>query len=953
MRKKISYFLICTVIIGSFFCTGANAETENDAYYSENAVEQWYVPQDVSAELNAEQLRLNDEPVSDSYVRVECDSWLSFTFTVPETAGYYIAVSARLTDDAMAMDTLLNVQLDGGETEIAQLQLPWSDIERGKTDRKGNDVFPEQQAVSEFTLMPLLLYTDIAKSYIEFPLEAGKSYTIRLSPTVQPIEINKAVIYRDKQAEDYSPEGKEPVSAEPVIIEAEKYAVKSDSYIRSASVRDPSLTPYDTYTKRLNVVDGGSWKTVGQKILWEFEIEEPGYYKIALHCKQNTETNKSVFRRIEIDGSLPFSKWDNAQIKYTSSNGYKNVTLQAGGEDAFIYLDEGKHTLAMTVTMGSYAGIYNDINGLMTDINELGMALLRITSGSVDKNRTWDMESYMPDADDKIKEFSDRAKKIYSDLAEIDGRESVWASDLETVSEKLDKMLEEPELIPNKIEDLSSGDNSAAKFLGNILSKLSSNDLTVDRIYLYGDSDLPREKASFFESLWESLKRFVWSFLPDAVEDYNVTGDDDGEELEVWVGQSAIITDILQQIVDENYNTENNTDIKLVVLGNEQKLVLANAAGVNPDMVLSSGSAFTFACRGALKNLLDYDDFINLYNEEYQLESLVSTSYGDGVYGAVDSRNFNLLFYRKDILSSLGLEVPDTWDDVRAMMPTLLRNQMNFYIPISTTSAMKSLSTTAPYIFQNGGEIYDTNGATTAINSPEAIDAITEMTEFYRIYGMEVAVSSFYNSFRYGEIPIGIGDFNMYLQLTMAAPELAGRWGVALTPGTKTESGEVLRYQPASATASFIFANTDKPDEAWDFLKWWLSDETQLEFSTRRSTIYGPEYQWNTANIKAFEQLPFDATVRDLALEQWKQQREVIPHPASYIVERELSGVWSDTVIDNKSMIESLDNAVIAIDRELKRKLQEYGYINSKGELIKDYNVRIIEMLYDLVGKEN
>ena len=195
----------------------------------------------------------------------------------------------------------------------------------------------------------------------------------------------------------------------------------------------------------------------------------------------------------------------------------------------------------------------------------------------------------------------------------------------------------------------------------------------------------------------------------------------------------------------------------------EQKLVLANAAGANPDVVIAapSGLAFTFASRNALKNLLDYDGFLTFYNSEYILESLVSTSYCDGVYGAVDSKNFKLLFYRKDILSSLNLTVPDTWDDVRRMIPTLLRNQMNFYIPISSSASLKGLDTTSPFIFQNGGEIYSTDGITTDINSPESINAITEMTEFYRIYGMQTTVSSFYNSFRYGEVPIGIGDFNI------------------------------------------------------------------------------------------------------------------------------------------------------------------------------------------------
>lgn len=492
-----------------------------------------------------------------------------------------------------------------------------------------------------------------------------------------------------------------------------------------------------------------------------------------------------------------------------------------------------------------------------------------------------------------------------------------------------------------------------AKYLGNVLSCLTGQGLSLDKIYLYGTDELPKEDVSIFKTAGEAIKRFLWSFTDEADSDNYAASDQNEEELEVWVAQSTVTVQILQQLLDETYNKEHNTNIRLKVMPNEQKLVLSNATNTNPDVVLcaTAGQPFTFACRGALKNLLDYEDFMDVYTKDYQLESLVATSYGDGVYGAVDSRNFQLLFYRKDILESLHLEVPQTWDDLEAMMPTLLRNQMNCYIPISQRASLKGLGVTTPFIYQKGAEIYSEKGNTTAINSTESVDAITEMTEFYKIYGMQTTVENFYLSFRYGEVPIGIGDFNTYLQLKMAAPELAGQWGVALCPGTRQKDGSILRYQPADTTASMIFANTDKPDEAWEFLKWWLDEDTQYEYSIRRCQSLGLEYQWNTANIEAFKKLPFDSDVKEKAIEQWQYQREVTPHPASYIVERELSGVWNDVVIDSSDMMESLDQAVLVIDREIKRKLQEFGYIDQDGKLIKDYNIEILKMLYTKTGR--
>ena len=68
-------------------------------------------------------------------------------------------------------------------------------------------------------------------------------------------------------------------------------------------------------------------------------------------------------------------------------------------------------------------------------------------------------------------------------------------------------------------------------------------------------------------------------------------------------------------------------------------------------------------------------------------------------------------------------------------------------------------------------------------------------------------------------------------------------------------------------------------------------------------------------------------------------------------MERELSGVWNDVVIDSSDMMESLDQAVLVIDREIKRKLQEFGYIDQDGKLIKDYNIEILKMLYTKTGR--
>ena len=53
--------------------------------------------------------------------------------------------------------------------------------------------------------------------------------------------------------------------------------------------------------------------------------------------------------------------------------------------------------------------------------------------------------------------------------------------------------------------------------------------------------------------------------------------------------------------------------------------------------------------------------------------------------------------------------------------------------------------------------------------------------------------------------------------------------------------------------------------------------------------------------------------------------------PGSYIVEREISQIWNKVVIDKMPVRQAISESVPRINRELKRKLAEFGYINSDG----------------------
>lgn len=907
-----------------------------------------------SASLNGQPVQLRDGAAA-----LEAGDSLSLNVPV-RTQGRYLLVLEYRPVQPRVVDCGLSLTLDDTAYEGA-VPLLWRDAVRDYAqDAYGNDLLPDQAGVTAFTANPVKNAQSVSRETLLFELSPG-THRLTLETLEQKLDIRGVYLAAYADAVPYAAyaaenAGKPDGGGGFVAVEGEKYALKSDSFIHGVSVKNPALSPYDTYARRINVLDGSSWSSASQKVQWAFDAPESGYYRLGFRYAQSGAPNKPSYRQIQIDGKPLFQELEAAAFPYTKGKGYGNLVLGApDGTPYAVYLTKGAHVLSLAVTLEPVRNAYRRMQAVMDRITSLYTSIQSVTSGVEDENRTWNMEVYFPGTLEEIAKCAEEIDGIYRELEELAGSEPVYANDLKYASQVLRTLLEEPAKIPNKNDLLSNGDQSANKYLGNVLAVLVAQPLSLDRLYLFSEGDLPGADAGFFTNAAENVKAFVYSFLPSAAQaDYAASFDDSSDTLKVWMNRPVQYVQVLQHLVNADYNVKHDTNIQISIMPNQQKLIMSNAAGMNPDVALSLSynTPFDFAVRGAAKNLLEYDDFASFYNTHYNLESLVPMCYQDGVFGAAETLDFQVLFYRKDILKSLGLSVPDTWDDVKRMMPVLLRNSMNFSIPIATGGGYKGFRQTSPFIYQSGGEFYAGDGASAALNAADTISGFKQMTDIFNIYGAQIVVPNFYNSFRFGQTPIGISNFSTYLQLQVAAPELTGRWGIALTPGQPQPDGSVLRYQPADSTACMIFANTKKSEAAYDFLKWWLSPETQTQYSYSLESTLGASYRWNTANLTAFSQLAYPKADSEVILAQLKAQRETIRHPAYYMVERETSNVWNDVVVDGKELTVSIDDAQLESNREILAKLEEFGYIGADGELLKPYENGVVDKIRAALAEE-
>ncbi len=863
------------------------------------------------------------------------------TFELDQAGNYELWAYYQTETETLSEYSFTFELADGSYS--ASLPVIWSEDASNRTlDRYGDEMNADAELAAYPVSAALIQTGDVAEAAMVLALEAGEQeFTLSVDQEVRVYALY--LVDADADEETAEVAAQSGAGNALVMVEAENYTLKSDSYIRGKNIKNAALSPYETYTEKINALDSNSWDDVGQKILWVVEVEEDGWYRIGFRYSQYSEANKFSYRSLCIDGLQVGD--DVIAFPSTGMNAYKNLTVQEDGEDLWIYLEAGEHTIAMEAVMDPLVDCYNEILDIMDEINDISMQLRKLTAGNTDENRTWDMDEYLPEVPTQLEECRDRIQAVYQALWDLEGVEPSYATQLLQAVQQLENLLEDKRLIPNKQSVLSEGDGSVNSALGEVLAKLTEQPLSLDRIYLYQDTELPSSSVSILTATSESLKRLAATYLPGAEgSDYEVVDSDSGE-LEVWVNMSISYAEVLQQLLDETYNSENGTNITISVMSNEQKIVLSNATGSNPDVLLGINyyTPYELAIRGAAKNLLEYDDFAEFYSAEYNIAGLTPLAYDGGIYGAVDSLNYQVLFYRKDILDSLGLEIPQTWEDVQDMMPTLLRYSMNFYTSLATSSSFKTFNMTGPFVYQNGGTFYSEDGSAVAFNEISAVDGLKQMTDLFEIYSLTEYTANFFNSFRYGDTPIGVGNFSTYVQLMSAAPELEGQWGIALVPGTLQEDGTVDHSQAADSTACMIFENTDMPDEAWDFLKWWLSSETQTEFSNRLERAYGAEYRWNTANLVAFESLPYSEEDKEVILEQISYQQETARHPAGYMIEREVSNIWNEVVVNGEDLTESIDRAVIASDREIIRKLKEFGFMDEDGNLIKPYTTEDVK----------
>lgn len=797
-------------------------------------------------------------------------------------------------------------------------------------DNQGNDLRPKQVEKPRWSEKTFQDSDGYENEPFLFYFARG-THTIKLESSREPMVIKQLKLFQqiaplsyEDLAKQYDANGIKPADDQLITIEAESAIAKSSPTLYPLSERSSAAVyPYSASKIKINTIGGFNWRIPGQWIEWEVDVPETGLYKMAFKSQQNFVRGIYSTRRLTIDGNVPFKEMEKVAFRYKSP--YRIDVM--GGDEPYLYqLEKGKHVLRMEVSLGEFAPLIREVEESLYNLNEMYRKILMITGTKPDEFRDYQIDKKIPDLLKVFGSESTRLKKIAKELVALAGQSSDQEALLKTMALQLDEMIEKPDTVSRRLAAYKTNTGG----LGTWVQQARQQPLEFDAIYLASpDKKFPKKGMDFVSKIKHETATFFSSFFIDYNQIGNVTEDKDQRSVTVWIGSGRDQANTMKAMIDETFTsvTGINVNLKLVNMGT---LLPATLAGQGPDvaMQIDNDIPVNFAMRNASVDLTQFADF-NEVKDRFRPSAIVPYSYENGVFALPETQTFNMLFYRKDVLNELHLDVPNTWDEVSNLLAVLSKNHMQFGLPVVAQAAVQGQnippnSFYAALLLQNGGSFYRNGGKESDLDSRVGIETFKTWTEYYTDYKLEREYD-FSNRFRTGQMPIGIADYTTYNQLSVFAPEIRGMWGFSPIPGTLQEDGTINREVPSGGNAVIMLDKAKDKDAAWQFMKWWTSDATQTLFGREMEGLMGAAARYPTANIKALDSLPWPVSDYENLKAQFEWVQGIPEVPGGYFTGRHLFNAFYKTVVGSVEARESIMDYVQYMQDEINTKRKEFG----------------------------
>ncbi len=859
-------------------------------------------------------------------------------------------VASRGVDIERAVEINGVSPFDGAKT--IRFTRQWKDAGEVRTDSQGNQIRPSQ--VEHFTAQTAYCRDDrgyVVEPY-KFFFQKGEN-TLTLVAENEFVIITGIALVPNTEFQTYEqylsaqPEDAQPLNDKIITIEGEDSTVRSSPSLYARYDRSsPATYPNDVKHTVLNYIGGDPWNQAGQWIEWEFNVPEgeAGYYNITIKGRQMYSRGSISCRTLYLDDQVPFEDVSSIAFKYNTVWDLMTLSDENGTPYRF-YLTEGPHTIRLEATLGDMGSVLSEMEDSIYRLNQIYRTVLLLTGPNPDRYRDYNIKAIYPEVIKGLNLESKRLYKLVDDTVALTGQMNDRVAVAHTLALQMENFVKNNDRITQQFANFKDNITS----FGTAQQNMAETKLDVDQIFIHSSDVTPQSNDdNALTRAWHEIKACAASYTVD----YNNLGDvhdEDAENLiEVWIVTGRDQSTVLKTMVDDTFTPMTRDNGKEILVN--VKLVQADAiltavvAGNGPDIVLTVDGWFAvnYAMRNAVEDLTQFPDFdevvgrvknedgtYNYDDANFYESALQPLMYNDGeytgVYGLPETQIFSLLFYRKDVLEEMGLEVPQTWDDLIAILPTIQGNNMSVGIPFPDINSV-DMSGFNSLIYQNGGTIYDEDAKRTLIDSEAGVKAFKLYTSFYNDYGLPT-VYDFVSRFRSGEMPVAVGQYSLYNTLAVSAPEIRGLWDFTLYPGTLKEDGTIDRTVHSNGACCLMIATDDEnvKQNAWEFMKWWVSADTQVRFGREMESILGSSARYATANRKALDQLPWSNDQLNVLKTQMAMTRGFPEIAGGYSTTRHMTNAIRKVINEKEDPREVLMNYTRTINEEITIKREQLG----------------------------
>jgi ABC-type glycerol-3-phosphate transport system substrate-binding protein len=848
-----------------------------------------------------------------------------------ETAGLYNLYMEYYPLESRGINIERGLKINGEVPFLGAERLVfyrvWGDAPGGRRfDNQGNEVRPSQV---ETPLWESVRFTDsmgYSADPYRFYFNAGDN-TVRLEGINEPAAIRSlalkapapGVSYAEYLAGFDQEKFRNSDTSFMLKIQGEDAIRRSDPSLYAVYDRSSGATDPPSAAKiRLNMIGGQNWKAAGQWIEWEFEVPEDGIYRITVKGRQNYNRGYVSNRSVMINGVIPSREL--AAVPFKFDNRWKLVTLMS------FPLNKGRNTLRIQATLGELGGMLNTIEESVYRLNAVYRRIMVLTGAEPDIYRDYLIDMVYPDVITAMELESRILYRLVDTLTAYSGERNAQTALILTLARQLEFFVSRPDKIPSGLVNFKQNISG----LGDTLLTLTQSQLDIDYILVSaGGAKIPPVRENFFVNAGHEIRSFFASFFVD----YNNLGDvyKGADIVNVWILTGRDQSNILKTMIDDTFTPKTGIMVN-VRLVTPDALMPAVVAGTGPDAVLSvpQGDPVNYAVRNAAMDISRFDNFDDVIRD-FNRSVIVPFEFAGGVYALPETQSYQVMFYRRDIFEELNIPVPETWDDVISILPVIQRNNMNVGIPslagapqAGAPQAGNDFSGFLTHLYQRDSTLYNGEGSRTLLDNETAIEAFDLYTKFFTHYKTPM-VFDFANRFRTGEMPLGFADYTVFNTLEVFAPEIRGLWGFARMPGIKQPDGSIQRSVPAQTIASMMFSKTKRPELTWEFLKWWVSSETQLRFGRELESVMGAAARYPTANYEAFKRLPWGSEQMAVLDEQREWTVGTPEVPGGYYVNRHIANAIRRILNENTDARETLLDYSITINDELRKKRKEFG----------------------------